>query len=319
MQALLSVILCSHNPRPEYLERAIGSLKAQSLPVTKWEMLLVDNASTNQLAETWDLSWHPQGRHVREDKLGLTSARLRGIGESTGALLVFLDDDNVLAADFLEQAIGISVRNAHLGVIGAGRIEPEFESRPPPEVRPQLPLLALRSVGRDSWSNSVSDSRFIPWGAGLCVSRPVAEAFVKLVHRMGTMSVLGRHGKQLFSGEDDLFSWAATGLGLGFGIFPALCLTHLIAATRLRHDYLLRLIRGHAFSHGVINYLLAGNAPPSTSKLLDGVRLLLHGLKNGRFSLRCQWASRCGCRDAVRFIAEHRLSPIHVGSPALAS
>src|ERR1700674_5079960 len=116
MQPSLSVILCAHNPRPDYLRRALDSLRSQTIQPDRWEFLLVDNASQDKLADMWDVSWHPRARHVREDELGLTAARLRGITESSGDLLVFIDDDNVLAADFLEQAAAIHARHPFLGV-----------------------------------------------------------------------------------------------------------------------------------------------------------------------------------------------------------
>src|SRR3989337_147732 len=97
----LSVIICTHNPRPDYLRRALDALKAQTLPLEQWELLFIDNASRERLADLWDISWHPHARHVRESELGLTPARLRGIQESRGEVLVFIDDDNVLASDFL--------------------------------------------------------------------------------------------------------------------------------------------------------------------------------------------------------------------------
>src|SRR5437588_267862 len=76
-EMLVSVVICSHTPRPAYLERVMAALRLQSLPTSAWELLLIDNASPDPLAARVDLSWHPQGRHVREEKLGLTPARLR--------------------------------------------------------------------------------------------------------------------------------------------------------------------------------------------------------------------------------------------------
>src|SRR6202034_2788555 len=96
----VSVIICSLNPRPEYLRRVLESLRAQTLPPDRWELVLVDNASREPLAGRWDLSWHPHGRHAREEELGLTPARLKGIAECRGEIVVFADDDNILAADF---------------------------------------------------------------------------------------------------------------------------------------------------------------------------------------------------------------------------
>src|SRR5580658_7466146 len=104
----ISVIICAHNPRRDYLSRALDALKAQSLPREQWELLLIDNASKEPLANSLDLSWHRGGRHVLEKELGLTPARLRGIREASGEVLVFVDDDNVLAPDYLDHALGIA-------------------------------------------------------------------------------------------------------------------------------------------------------------------------------------------------------------------
>ena len=93
----LSVIICCHNPRSDYLERVLEALQAQTLSTNNWELLVVDNASENPVSASHNISWHPNARHVREENLGLTRARLRGIAESKADLLVFVDDDNVLA------------------------------------------------------------------------------------------------------------------------------------------------------------------------------------------------------------------------------
>jgi cellulose synthase/poly-beta-1,6-N-acetylglucosamine synthase-like glycosyltransferase len=68
----LSVIICSHNPRPDYLRRVLGALKAQTLPKERWELLFIDNASKEPLAEKYNLSWQSYGRCINEEKSGLT-------------------------------------------------------------------------------------------------------------------------------------------------------------------------------------------------------------------------------------------------------
>src|SRR5437867_11640557 len=99
----VSVIICTHNPRPDYLRRVLDALKAQTLPMEQWELLLIDNASSEGLVDVWDLSWHPSAHHIRENELGKTPSVLRGIKESAGELLVLVDDDNVLAPDRSEE------------------------------------------------------------------------------------------------------------------------------------------------------------------------------------------------------------------------
>ena len=133
----VSVIICSHNPREDYLRRVLDALKAQTLPAKDWELLLIDNASKEPLAKRVDLSWHPNARHIREDKVGLTHARLRGIAESKLDLLVFVDDDNVLRADYLQAALKINAAWPQLGAWG-GSCVPEFETEPSAEMRPWL-------------------------------------------------------------------------------------------------------------------------------------------------------------------------------------
>jgi len=152
----ISVVVCTHNPRPDALRRTLDSLKGQSLRREQWDLLIVDNACDNRLSDTCDLSWHERARHVREEKLGLTLARLRGIADADGELLVFVDDDNVLAPGFLEEAWDICSRYPYLGAFGAGNLEPEFEIQPPPEVRPRSPSEASPSRGGATTSETVN-------------------------------------------------------------------------------------------------------------------------------------------------------------------
>jgi hypothetical protein len=312
MQVSLSVILCTHNPRPDYLRRVLASLRRQTLPAEQWEFLLVDNASKQPLAEISDISWHPRGRHIREDELGLTAARLRGIQESSGELLVFVDDDNLLAPDFLDHATAISARSSVFGVFGAAILEPEFEVPPPVELRPRLDLLAVRNVPSALSSDNARDVQCIPWGAGLCVTRRVANFYRQFVADLGITAVLDRRGQRLFSGGDDLFSRIAAEVDLRFGVFPQLWVTHLISAGRLNQPYFVRLIHDQALSHGVLAYMLDGIRPQGID-LVRFARLLLHAMKNGLFSMRCQWAESRGANDAAQFISANGLKPLGPG------
>jgi glycosyltransferase involved in cell wall biosynthesis len=312
MQTSVSVILCTHNPQPQYLARALEALRGQTLPTAQWEFLLIDNASSGALADTWDISWQPHGRHIREEELGLTPARLRGIQESIGKLLVFVDDDNLLAPDFLDQALAISALYPALGVFGAGVLEPEFEVHPPPELRRRLNLLALRSEPSALWSNNPKDAHCKPWGAGLCLTRWVANFYRQLIADLRVTGVLDRRGQRLFAGGDDLFSHAATKGEMGFGVFPELRITHLISASRLRPQYFLRLIHDHALSHGVLGYIFDG-IQPRRINLVRCFHLLLHALKNGPFSMRCQWAESRGEAVAAQLISARRLQSLVSG------
>ena len=82
--------------------------------------------STAQL----DLVWHPHARVVREERVGLTNARLRGFAETSGEVIVLVDDDNVLAPDYLEQVVRIAREYPFFGT-WSGALELELEPGSP--------------------------------------------------------------------------------------------------------------------------------------------------------------------------------------------
>jgi glycosyltransferase involved in cell wall biosynthesis len=306
----LSVIVCTHNPVADYLRRVLAALDAQTLHKAEWELVLIDNASATPLAGAWDLSWHPRARLVREAELGLTPARQRGIRETSAAVLVYVDDDNVLAPDYLRTAQALLRSHPHLGAIGAGVLEPDFAVTPSRELVPYLPALALRNDTRASWSGNTADRASVPWGAGLCVTRPVADAYGALLEHLDVRDMLDRRGERLFGNGDMAFSWSAARLGLGFGVFPALRATHLIRAERLTQRYLLRLAYDLNFSNGVSDYLWSGTMPGGQrSRAEELLRLALRTLRRGPFAMRMGWAGLRGTDAASKFIASRGLQP----------
>jgi glycosyltransferase involved in cell wall biosynthesis len=305
----ISVVVCMHNSRSDYLQRVLEALRMQTLSNESWELVLVDNASAVPPAETLDLSWHPVVRHVREEQLGVIRARRRGIAEARGELVVYVDDDTTISPRFLAEALAIAKRHAHLGVFGAGIVEPEYEAAIPPHIRSRQAVFSIRHVATPRWSNNVHDTQSVPWGAGLCVRRPIAVSYQQFVQRLETIELVGRRGRDLFAGEDDLFSWVSVSSGLGFGIFPQLRVTHLIAASRLSRSHVLRAIHDHAFSHAILRYVLTG-VTPTRIDLFRYVQLALHGMRNGWFSARCQWAESRAADRAATFIVEQRLASL---------
>jgi glycosyltransferase involved in cell wall biosynthesis len=263
----LSVIICTHNPQADYLRRVLDALKAQTLPKEQWELLLIDNASREPLASIWNLSWHPHARHIREDELGLTPARLRGIRESTGELLVFVDDDNVLRPDFLANAVAISREFPFLGAWG-GNVEGEFEQEVPHWLKPHLHALAVREVDRDYWSNYYADNRSMPFGAGLCARKLVAVAYARAIISRPASRHLGRKGSSLVSGEDIDLALTAHDSGFGTGLFHKLRTTHIIPKGRMTVDYLCRLLEGIEYStHLLRKQRDSSYAPPQDPTL----------------------------------------------------
>ena len=302
-ETVASVIVCTHNPRPDYLRRVIDALAAQTLSTLRWELLLVDNASADPLCGRCDVSWHPNARHIRESDLGLTPARLRGISEARGKLLVFVDDDNVLAADYLERALGIAGAWPLLGAWG-GTIVGEFETRPQPWAEPLLAFLGIRKFDIAVWSNNPDDWHAQPCGAGLCVRASVASEYRRQVDTQPWRRRLDRIGHSLSScGDSDLVQTSCD-LGLGFGNFPELVLTHLIPARRLEPDYILRLMQGMAASGALLRYYRTGEAPQDQGRLRTLVLYCMRLLTQDRNTALLYKARQMGVANAARFARE---------------
>ncbi|MEJ0090069.1 MAG: glycosyltransferase [Limisphaerales bacterium] len=256
----ISVIICTHNPRADYLRRTLDALKAQTLPKEQWELLLIDNASKVPLANSWDLSWHPHARHIREEELGLTPARLRGIKESGGDPVVYVDDDNILAPDFLAQVRVISLEYPNLGAWGC-HISAEFESAPDKDLEDYLPCLAIRAVQSDIWSNFPGQAE--PCGAGMSVRRKVLQHYSsQIVGNPGRRS-LDRRGTNLVSAGDTDIVFTAYELGMGAGLFASIKLIHLIPSRRLEKSYLTSLAEQQGYSYTLVR-LFRGMIKPAS-------------------------------------------------------
>jgi glycosyltransferase involved in cell wall biosynthesis len=242
----LSVHICTFDPRPAHLERTLEALQQQTLPRVRWELLLVDNASTTEVARRADLSWHPQARYLREDQLGKTHALLLAIREAQADLLVTVDDDNVLAPDYLQHCCQIASEFPKLGAWG-GQIMPEFETNPPEWAKPHLHNLALYQADRDVWTN-LPRAEFLPPGAGMCFRRVVGRRYAELVRADPRRAGLDRQGELMIGCGDTDLALTAVDIGFGTGRFVRLRLTHLIPSERVQEQSLLDLIERTAYS-----------------------------------------------------------------------
>jgi len=261
---IISAILCTHNPREDYLERTLHSLAQQNLAGEEWELIVVDNGSKIPICRLPGWNSRITARIIREETPGLTPARLRGIRESRGLQLVFVDDDNILATKYLSEVAQLSLEFPTIAV-WSGDISPEFEKTPPEWTKLYWPFLALRSVTRDIWSNSYT-SEALPIGAGMTVRREVAEEYVRQLGNAEGRRLLDRRGSSLLAGGDTDIGYTALDLGFGCGITKRLRLSHLIPIARLEQNYLVNLAKSVTYSHVLLS-LTRGITQYSTAEL----------------------------------------------------
>jgi len=268
----LSVVIPTHDPRVDHLGETLEGLRRQALPTSEWELVLVDNGSEPAVASWVDLSWHASAAVVAEPELGLTRARLAGLRRASGDLIVLVDDDNVLAHDYLEQASRIALDYRFLGTWG-GSIVPRFER---PDLQPPkslFPLLTLREASGDLWSNDPDHHASTPWGAGLCLRREVATEFVRFLAANPRGFDLDLQGKSLLYGGDTEIAYTGCRIGLGKGVFSALKVEHLIPATRCTREHLTRVADGRGYSEVLHHVVRSGTLPVERRSLGGWLRL----------------------------------------------
>jgi glucosyl-dolichyl phosphate glucuronosyltransferase len=124
----ISSIICTRN-RASYLPRTIRSLAQQQISPNEYEIIVVDNGSTDATQSVVaDLSREIANlRYVHEPGTGLSAARNRGLNEAGAPIVAFLDDDAIASPQWLYAILKTlnAVEPSAAGV--GGPVEPWWE------------------------------------------------------------------------------------------------------------------------------------------------------------------------------------------------
>ncbi len=127
-----SVIIPTYNRRHS-LARALRSLNELEFPRDQWEVIVVDNKSTDdtkQIVEAARSSTALNLKYVKEEHLSFTAARHTGAKAASSRLLCYIDDDVIVDKNWLASIVDVFKKDESVGMVG-GRIEPIFEVNPP--------------------------------------------------------------------------------------------------------------------------------------------------------------------------------------------
>jgi glycosyltransferase involved in cell wall biosynthesis len=224
----ISVVICCYNSAAR-LPDTLGYLAQQegrdSMP---WEVLVIDNASTDETQQVARTSAEQLGiadrvRILFEGTPGQTFARHCGVQNSIYDLILFCDDDNHLDKNYLLNAMRLMREQPAAGIAG-GWNRPRFPFQPGRWIEDQYTALA---IGKRSEADN-----FVSWvfGAGMVVRRRVFET---LASRGIAQQLSGR--TDVFMGTGDDAELCILAQFVGFRIFYSnqLVLDHAISANRL--------------------------------------------------------------------------------------
>lgn len=249
LQPRVTVAIPTYN-RAAILRQTLATLARQDFPATDWELLVIDNASTDDTpAAVAEFAGSlPPPRYLLEREQGLNHARNRAIAEARGEVLIFGDDDILVRPDWVRQMSEPLLADAAPRRIGAlgGEVIPVFPEGVPEYVKTwHRPLRFRADLGPVGGRNS-------PMGANLAFRRAV---FAE--HGLFRAD-LDRKGGSLLSGGDSEMIQRLRRAGLEIWFAPDAEVQHQMPATRTAFRYVAR----HAFDNGRSAVIERGQSSP---------------------------------------------------------
>jgi glucosyl-dolichyl phosphate glucuronosyltransferase len=258
MSVRISAVICTFN-RSSYLRKAIQSLIDQTLVESEYEILVVDNCSTDNTQQmvSEEFGTVENLHYIYESKIGLSTARNTGWKAAKGKYIAYLDDDAIAAPHWLETLIydfdHVTPQPACIG----GKIDPIWEAeRPkwlPDKLLPYLTIL--------DWSNEpsmIDESKYIA-GANMAFT----EQALALVN--GFQTKFGRKGKKLLSNEELVLQNQLRKYGFNIYYDPKAMVRHHIVIDRLHQQWFVKRTYWQGVSRA---FLVASEQSPSFSKKL---------------------------------------------------
>lgn len=257
----ISVILCTYN-RCDLLQEALKALLAQQSDGARYEVLVVDNRSTDrtrQVCEEMLAQSTAPTRYLFEPQQGVSYARNTAIRSARAPILAFSDDDVCVRADWVA---GIKrAFDAHPQVVGiGGRVLPKWRAAPPRWLtRRHWTPLALQDYGDEPL---VIDSRnpLCLVAANLALRRAVFDelglfspALQRVKDGIGSMEDLELHMRLWAAGHQEMY-------------VPDVVATATVQTERLTQTYHRRWYRGNGRFYA---QLRAAEFEQSAARLFD--------------------------------------------------
>ncbi len=263
-----SVVVCTYN-RAANLPACIGGLARQEgTEGIPWEVLVVDNNSSDDTAATVERLRHEYPirlGYTFEPKQGLSNARNRGIRASAGTRVVFIDDDILVAPRWLASYAAAFAE--HDCDAAGGPILVKSPAPLPGWVRPEMMGFLGQLDYGDAPCGLDGVERF-PFGGNMAFHRRALELVGDFDPNLGRKGS-GQSAEELFKGEETAYFRALASAGGIIRYVPAATVHHHILPYQLERRFFLTIHYNEGYQGG-------RNAPPPEGPTFLGVPLYLY-------------------------------------------
>lgn len=224
----ISAIVCTYNGGP-YLLKTIDSLLNQTLSKDSYEIIVVDNASTDGTRSAVKAYEEKNVRYIYQGKQGLSYSRNTGFKVSKSDIVAYIDDDAVACPEWLERLLNAFSVDRSIVAVG-GKIRPIWESEKPRWIVPRL----YTYFSCIDWSNEpcyLETGRYL-YGCNMAFRRNI------LYDCGGFNTRLGRIGKSLLSNEEWQVFHYIDKKGFKKHYDPEIYVEHTIKSSRMNWKWL---------------------------------------------------------------------------------
>lgn len=231
-----SIITCTYN-REKYLGQTLKSVCEQTFPAGDYEILVVDNNSTDNTAficEQYRKNYSDkQFFYFKEVNQGFSFALNRGIKEARGEYIVFVDDDETINTNHLELLYAYLEKYPQAELI-ASPVVPIYENGEP-EWMSHFTQRLIGGYFNQGDKVKILDANHYPGTGHTIIKRELYEKY-------GYYNTeLGRKGTSLIGAEDkDMFNRLKNN-GISAYYFPAIPIYHHIPESKTTDDFFNRL------------------------------------------------------------------------------
>jgi len=262
----ISVILCTRN-RADLFDKAMASVVAQDFPRAAYEIVVVDNGSTDHTAEVAArYAAQANVRYVLEPRIGLCVARNTGWRAAEAPIVALFDDDAIAQPGWLAAIADAFARsNGEVGVIG-GRVDPVWLAPRPDWLTDDIAgALTIVDWGPDE--KPILDLRR-EWLVGANMAAPKAV----IAEVGGFHPWLDRVGSNLLSSGDVHLQMEIVRRGYRCLYVPAMAISHLAPPSRLTQAWFIKRFYWQGVSDAVMDII--DTAPPRRRRLALAARRL---------------------------------------------
>lgn len=245
--AELSVLICTYNRSP-FLRDTLGSLARVTVPPgLAWEVVVVDNNSTDGTAGVCEeFAAQLPIRCIREERPGKSCALNRGIVEAAGEVVLFTDDDVLLAPEWMAALLDGVRRFPQAGFYG-GPVIPHWDSPPPAWLKDNADWLwaVCGLTGGETATDFGNDRNAVGLiGCNWACRRELLREGMRFNEAIGPRGSDGQSAGRVGCEENDV-QRRLLDSGVRGAYLPRMLVHHRYATRRMNLNYIRTWYRGH--------------------------------------------------------------------------